>query len=233
MEVAQHEAPEAHLFSYFQLFALYVFPLRTSTTPMVSVQGEGDLWTLLRVPRQGPSTPGTSARRGPDLGQRPWKPDPDGAIQALSALIRHDGFTGQPRRVELGEPSEGGDAEKRPWFNQQNWNWKRNWRRRGALGPNWRTPNNSSHHRRKGDLKEKRKLRTTLSSTAGWAAQAHSWENWFEALSGYQKGREVKGGHASTKCGRETAETQPGVQAKQTAKEDIKIQAEEGHGHRE
>ena len=73
---------------------------------MVSVQGEGDLWTLLRVPRQGPSTPGTSARRGPDLGQRPWKPDPDGAIQALSALIRHDGFTGQPRRVELGEPSE-------------------------------------------------------------------------------------------------------------------------------
>ena len=73
---------------------------------MDPVQGEGDLWTLLRVPRQRPSSASSAARRGPDLGQRPWKSDPDGAVQALSALIRHDGFTGQPRRVELGEPSE-------------------------------------------------------------------------------------------------------------------------------
>lgn len=37
------------------------------------------------------------------MGERPWEPDPHGAVQALSSLIR---FTGEPRRVEFGEPSE-------------------------------------------------------------------------------------------------------------------------------
>ena len=105
MEVTRHEASEAHLFSYFQLLALYVF-LCGLLLHMDPVQSEGDLWTLLRVPRQGMGTSNSAARRGPDLGQRPWEPNPDGALQALSALIRHDGFTGQPRRVELGEPGE-------------------------------------------------------------------------------------------------------------------------------
>ena len=73
---------------------------------MDPVQGEGDLWSLLRLPGQGTNAASPTARRGPDLGQRPWEPNPDGALQALSALIRHDGFTGKPRRVEFGEPGE-------------------------------------------------------------------------------------------------------------------------------
>ena len=73
---------------------------------MDPVQGEGDLWSLLRMPGQGTNATSPTARRGPDLGQRPWESNPDGALQALSTLNRHDGFTGKPRRVEFGEPGE-------------------------------------------------------------------------------------------------------------------------------
>lgn len=89
----------------FLLAALRPVPLRLwgAVPRMDPVQDDGDLWKLLRIPKSGPDSPHSKARRGPHLGERPWEPDPHGAVQALSSLIR---FTGEPRRVEFGEPSE-------------------------------------------------------------------------------------------------------------------------------
>ena len=89
----------------FLLAALRPVPLHLwcAVPRMDPVQGDGDLWKLLRMPAGGPNSPHPTARRGPHYGEGPWEPDPHGAVQALSTLIR---FTGEPRRVEFGEPSE-------------------------------------------------------------------------------------------------------------------------------
>lgn len=73
---------------------------------MDPVQGEGDLLSLLRVPRVRDSEADSQVRGRPNLGTGPWESDTHGAIQALSALVPHYRFTGEPKRVELGEPSE-------------------------------------------------------------------------------------------------------------------------------
>ena len=173
MEVAQHEAPEAHLLSYFQLFALYVFlcGLLLHLWILYKVKvicgrccGCRDRDPALPVPRHEEGRIWARGH-GNQILMAPYKPYPPSSGM-MGSRVNPDEWS----LVNLVRRRRW----KRIWFNLQSWNWKRSGKRRGVLRTKPKNPWHSSHLRGRGELKKKVKLRAALSSIAGWAVQAHS-----------------------------------------------------------